>query len=88
MLEAHSQRPLRRALSVAGVAVLVALAVAAARAAEPLDWATEEKSALELLRDLIRMDTQMKGETALLETVKARLEERLGGSAFPAFEHA
>jgi acetylornithine deacetylase/succinyl-diaminopimelate desuccinylase-like protein len=61
-------------------AALVALAASAvalerARAAE-LDWPAIEKNALELLRDLIRIDTRSKDETKVLDRVRADLEKR------------
>lgn len=66
---------MRRLVAAASLAAALVLAFAHARAAEPLDWASEEKQALELLRELVRMDTAVHGETALLEKVKARLEK-------------
>lgn len=68
-------RPTRSAVLAVLMALAAGLAVARVRAADAIDWVAEEKSALELLRDLVRMDTQMRGETALLEKVKTRLEK-------------
>ncbi len=53
--------------------IAVALGFAIARAESTLDWAQEETSALELLRDMVRVDTRSKDETKLLEVLAARL---------------
>lgn len=65
---------MRRSLALATIAAASALALARARA-EDVDWAKEEKDALESLRELVRIETQDGGETKLLEKVKPRLEE-------------
>src|SRR5437870_513467 len=61
-----------RRLSPLAALAAAALVLSLARAAEP-DWAATEKDALELLRDLVRQDTQSGNETKLLERVKERL---------------
>jgi acetylornithine deacetylase/succinyl-diaminopimelate desuccinylase-like protein len=56
-------------------AVLVSVAALGLARADDVDLAAEEKSALELLRDMVRTDTSHDGgETVLLEKVKALLE--------------
>jgi acetylornithine deacetylase/succinyl-diaminopimelate desuccinylase-like protein len=73
-LLATSEDLMRRAF-VPVLALAVGIVVARARAADPIDWEQEESSALELLRDMVRMDTRSRDETKLLEKLKARLEK-------------
>ncbi len=66
---------MRRPIAVLAAFAFGGLVLARARAAEPLDWEAESARGLELLRDLIRQDTQSRNETKLLEGIKARLEK-------------
>src|SRR5271170_6646363 len=64
-LDFLSSLPLEELMRRPSLPVVVALAcgfavLARARAADTLDWAQEETSGLELLRDLVRMDTRGK----------------------------